>query len=169
MLSKESDQVTVFLRALGDSAREAFVNYAEHTYSVYEIWLYAGVLGYSGSFVELEKWVSENHKKLNRRDLLLREICKLEEDIDAIRQQSICNMVKPESAASRIAQLSKEMRGHVVEVERMSKPVDRRGLVLAGADRVMRELNTIFENNAEIKDALDEAFESIWTRLIAEV
>jgi hypothetical protein len=51
----------------------------------------------------------------------------------------------------------------------MSKPVDRRGLVLAGADRVMRELNTIFENNAEIKDALDEAFESIWTRLIAEV
>ena len=51
-------QIQDFLTALDNAHREGFMAYAENTYSVYEIWLYAGVLGYEGSFAALEKWIN---------------------------------------------------------------------------------------------------------------
>ena len=80
-------QIQDFLAALDNAHREGFLAYAENTYSVYEIWLYAGVLGYEGSFAALEKWVNQNYPKLNRREIMLAEIVKLEGDIDFLRQQ----------------------------------------------------------------------------------
>jgi hypothetical protein len=159
--------VAAFLAALECDRREGFLNYAEHTYSIYEIWLYASVLGYGGSFSELEQWVQTHYRKLNRRELLLGEVCKLEADIDFLRQQVAADLVKPDAAASRIAHLSKELRGHIAEIDRMTRATDRRGLVLAGADRTLRELRTIFKGNEEMAAALDLAGESVW-KLLAE-
>ena len=62
------EQIQDFLVALDNTHREAFLAYAENTYSVYEIWLYAGVLGYEGSFPALEKWLKKAYPKLNRRE-----------------------------------------------------------------------------------------------------
>lgn len=164
------DEVSVqrFLAALDDDRREAFLNYAENTYSVVEIWLYANVLGYEGSFIDLERWIGRNFKKLNRRELLLSEICKLEADVDFLREQVAMDLVKPDAAASRIAHLSKELRGHIIEIDRMTKSSDRRGLILAGADVVMRSLRQIFKGNDEVIAALDAAFESVWAQLESE-
>jgi len=164
------DEVAVqrFLAALDDDRREAFLNYAENTYSVVEIWLYANVLGYEGSFIDLERWIGRNFKKLNRRELLLSEICKLEADVDFLREQVAMDLVKPDAAASRIAHLSKELRGHIIEIDRMTKSSDRRGLILAGADVVMRSLRQIFKGNDEVIAALDAAFESVWAQLESE-
>jgi hypothetical protein len=167
MMAVVDGAVATFLAALDDDRREGFLNYAECTYSIYEIWLYAGVLGYNGSFTELEKWTQKHHRKLNRRELLLGEVCKLEADIDYLRQQVAADLVKPDAAASRIAHLSKELRGHLTEIERMTRSIDRRGLVLAGADRTLRELRTIFKGNEELTAALDLAGESVW-KLLAE-
>jgi len=160
--------VPQFLAALDSDRREGFLNYVEHTYSVYEIWLYAGVLGYQDSFTALERWVSKNYPKLNRRELLLAEICKLEADIDYLRQQVQADLIKADAAASRIAQLSKELRGHVSEIERMNRTTDRRGLVLAGADMAMRALRSTFKDNEVVMPALDMAFESVWAQLESE-
>lgn len=160
--------LAAFLAALENDRREAFLDYAEHTYSVYEIWLYASVLGYAGSFGELERWVQKHYRKLNRRELLLGEVCKLEADIDFLRQQVAADLVKPDAAASRIAHLSKELRGHIAEIDRMTRATDRRGLVLAGADRTLRELRTIFKGNEEMTTALDLAGESVWKILASE-
>ena len=77
-------------------------------------------------------------------------------------------MVKPDAAATRIAHLSKELRGHVVEVDKITKGTDRRGLVLAGADKVMRELRSIFKENEDVTNALELAYESVWAMLIDE-
>ena len=99
---------------------------------------------------------------------MLAEIVKLEADIDFLRQQVQADIVKPDSAATRIAHLSKELRGHVVEVERMTKGVDRRGLVMSGADKVMRELRSIFKGNDDVVKALDLAYESVWQLLVDE-
>jgi hypothetical protein len=99
---------------------------------------------------------------------MLAEIVKLEADIDFLRQQVQADIVKPDSAATRIAHLSKELRGHVVEVERMTKSSDRRGLVLSGADKVMRELKSIFKGNDDVIKALDLAYESVWQLLVDE-
>jgi len=165
MADSKTEQVTTFLAALDNGPREGFMTYAEHTYSIYEIWLYASVLGYEGSFTALGEWVTKLYPKLNKRELMLAEIVKLEADIDFLRQQVHADLVKPDAAATRIAHLSKELRGHVVEVDRMTKNLDRRGLILAGADKVMRELRAIFKGNDDVTEALDLAYESVWAAL----
>jgi len=60
------------------------------------------------------------------------------------------------------------LRGHVVEVEKMSRGTDKRGLILSGADKVMRELRSIFKGNEDMTNALDLAYESVWAALIEE-
>jgi hypothetical protein len=161
-------EVEQFLVALDSGRRESFLAYVENTYSIYEIWLYASVLGYAGPFTELEKWVNKTCPKLNRREIMLAEIVKLESDIDFLRQQVQADLIKADAAATRIAHLSKELRGHVVEIERMTKGLDRRGLVMAGADKVMRELRVIFKGNEDVTNALDLAYESVWAMLTDE-
>jgi hypothetical protein len=49
--------------------------------------------------------------------------------------------LKVDNGAARLAALEKELRAHIETSERMNRTTDKRGLVLAGADRVMRELN----------------------------
>ena len=50
----------------------------------------------------------------------------------------------------------------------MTKGVDRRGLVMSGADKVMRELKSIFKGNDDVIKALDLAYESVWQLLVDE-
>ena len=161
-------QIQVFLGGLDESHREGFMAYAEHTYSVVEIWLYAGVLGYEGSFAAMEKWIKATFPKLNRRQILLAETVKLEGDIDYLRQQVQMDVVQANDAASRIAHLSKELRGHLVEIDKMSKAADRKGLIMAGADRVLREMKAIFKGNEDLMNALNLASESVWAMLADE-
>ena len=161
-------QIQGFLAGLDDTHREGFMAYAEHTYSVVEIWLYASVLGYEGTFSALEKWVAATFPKLNRKGILLAETVKLEGDIDVLRQQVQMDLVSPADAASKIAHLSKELRSHLVEIDKMSKGADRKGLIMAGADRVLRELKAIFKGNEDLMNALDLASESVWAMLAEE-
>jgi hypothetical protein len=168
MVKEIPQEIQTFLTALDNGDREAFISYVENTYSIYEIWLYAGILGYDAGFSILEKWVLKHYPKLNRREILLAEIVKLEADIDFLRQQVQADIVKPDSAATRIAHLSKELRGHLIEVEKMTKGADRRGLVMSGADKVMRELRSIFKGNDDVIKALDLAYESVWQLLVDE-
>ncbi len=168
-MPKEKEEVIQsFLTSLDQGYRENFLSYVEHTYSVFEIWLYASVLGYEGGFHALENWVNQHYPKLNRREILLAEIVKLESDIDFLRQQVHADLVKPDAAATRIAHLSKELRGHLVEVDKITKGTDRRGLVLVGADKVMRELRSIFKENEDVTNALELAYESVWAMLVDE-
>ena len=109
MAKQIDEQIQAFLAALDNSHREGFLAYAENTYSVYEIWLYACVLGYDGSFPALEKWINKTYPKLNRREIMLAEIVKLEGDIDFLRQQVQADLIKADAAATRIAHLSKEL------------------------------------------------------------
>ena len=161
-------QIQGFLAGLDDTHREGFMAYAENTYSVVEIWLYASVLGYEGTFSALEKWVATTFPKLNRKGILLAETVKLEGDIDVLRQQVQMDLVSPADAASKIAHLSKELRSHLVEIDKMSKAADRRGLIMAGADRVLRELKAIFKGNEDLMNALNLASESVWAMLADE-
>ena len=161
-------QIQGFLAGLDDTHREGFMAYAENTYSVVEIWLYASVLGYEGTFSALEKWVAATFPKLNRKGILLAETVKLEGDIDVLRQQVQMDLVSPADAASKIAHLSKELRSHLVEIDKMSKAADRKGLIMAGADRVLRELKAIFKGNEDLMNALNLASESVWAMLADE-
>ena len=73
--------VDQWLDTLAASESEDFREFAEVTPSVIEIWVYAGIIGYPGTFNDLNRWVKMKFKKLDRRGILNSEISSLHMDI----------------------------------------------------------------------------------------
>ena len=138
--------VDEWLDTLPASESEQFKEFAEYTPSVIEIWVYAGIMNYPGSFNDLVRWVKMKFKKLNRREILNSEIAALHSDIQDLRMAVTSGEIKGDNGAARLAALEKELRSHIEVSERLNKTTDKRGLILAGADRVMRELTNIFKD-----------------------
>ena len=146
-----------------------FREYAEHTPSVIEIWVYAGIMGYDASFNDLNRWIKMKYKKLNRREILNSEIAALHSDIQELRMAITNGEVKGDHGAARLAALEKELRSHIEVSERMNRSADKRGLILAGADRVMREMTNIFKDDPHFAEAIDNAINACWSKLSAEL
>lgn len=161
-------QIDDFLAALSASDRELVLDVIEHATSDLEVWTLAIVLGYRGGFGELAQWAESISPRTDRRALLIEQAKKLKVDIENARRYTEAQILDPEKGCMRIAILSKELRGHLVEADKMSRAVDRRGLVLAGAERVMRELRSIFRGQDEMEEALTQAFKTVWAVLSEE-
>ena len=58
--------VDQWLDTLPAADSEDFREFADVTPSIIEIWVYSGILGYSGTFNDLSRWVKMKYKKLNR-------------------------------------------------------------------------------------------------------
>lgn len=159
-------EVSGFLASLDNAQRERFLADCEGREPPYQLWLYACALGYEGSFEQLDAWLQERFPQLNSRRILMAEVVKLERDIQLARLEA--PDAKPGEGARTVAALSKELRGHLSEVEKMSRSIDRRGLMLAGADRLLRELEGMFEENEGVLASLAEAFEVVWTQIKSE-
>jgi hypothetical protein len=157
-----------FLRMLDGPDRELFIDTVENATTAIEIWTLATVMGYTGSMGDLIAWANDQYPRTDRRKLLLQEAEKLKEDIADARVLISTSALEPKEGYSRIAFLSKELRGHLNEVDKMARILDRRGLILAGADRVMRELRGIFAGSAEMESALAKAFKAVWAVLMDE-
>ena len=65
--------------------------------------------------------------------------------------------LKGDHGAQRLAALEKELRSHIETSERMNKSTDKRGLILAGADKVMRELTMIFKDDPQMNEPMENA------------
>jgi hypothetical protein len=165
-LAEEFQEVAGFLSSLDNSQRERFLGDCESRESQFQIWLYACAMGYEGDFIQLEKWLQKRYPQLNRRRMLMAEAIRLESDIEMIRSKG--ESLKAAEAARNIASLTKELRGHLCEVEKMSRGIDRRGLVLSGADRLCRILEDMFSESQEMTDALKSAFNILWVQLQEE-
>ena len=57
--------VEQWLDTIPASDSEDFREFAEVTPSIIEIWVYAGIVGYPGTFTDLNRWVKMKYKKLN--------------------------------------------------------------------------------------------------------
>jgi hypothetical protein len=66
------------------------------------------------------------------------------------------------TAATKIAVLQKEIRSHIQAVRQMTDGLDRRGLLLAGADRCLRELLNSFEDAPTVHSLLEDASLVVW-------
>ena len=77
--------VDQWLDTISASESEEFKEFAEITPSVIEIWVYAGIIGYPGTFNDLVRWVKMKFKKLDRRGILNSEISALHSDIQELR------------------------------------------------------------------------------------
>ena len=152
---------------LDSSTQESFCSFASDNYSVIEIYLYSRFLGYRGSITAWDLWVSKDYTKPDHRQKLLFEIDAMQEDIRKLRADVETGLVKRDAGVARIASMQKELRGHIDQVEKFTNTKDRKGILMAGADRAIRELMFIFKDDP-IEIPLEEATMSVWARMQLE-
>ena len=152
---------------LDSSTQESFCSFASDNYSVIEIYLYSRFLGYRGSITACDLWVRKEYKKPDHRQKLLFEIDAMQEDIRKLRADVETGLVKRDAGVARIASMQKELRGHIDQVEKFTNTKDRKGILMAGADRAIRELMFIFKDDP-IEIPLEEATMSVWARMQLE-
>lgn len=155
-------EVSAFLSSLNSDQRERFLTEANNRDSIFQLWLYASALGYEGDFLSLEAWQKERYPRLNRKTTLTAEAVRLEQDIASLRS---CDILPD---PRHIASLTKELRGHLVEIEKMERGQDRRGLLMAGADRLLRILQDSFPDDPDMLAVLEEGFEVFHAQLKEE-
>ena len=161
--------VDQWLDQLPASESELFKEFAEMTPSVIEVWVYAGVMDYPGSFSDLARWVKMKYRKLDRRGILNSEISALHSDIQELRMAITSGEIKGSDGAQRLASLEKELRSHIETSEKINKATDKRGLILAGADRVMREMTAIFKDDPQFAEPMENAMQAVWAKVYSEV
>ena len=152
---------------LDSSTQESFCSFASDNYSVIEIYLYSRFLGYRGSITACDLWVRKEYTKPDHRQKLLFEIDAMQEDIRKLRADVETGLVKRDAGVARIASMQKELRGHIDQVEKFTNTKDRKGILMAGADRAIRELMFIFKDDP-IEIPLEEATMSVWARMQLE-
>ena len=138
--------------------------FAEDTFSPIQIYLYAKFLGYEGSIICVDDWVTVNYPKPDHLKILLFEIQEMQEDVRKLREDIENFTVKRDAGVARIAQMQKEIRGTIAQVDTFVSSKDRKGLLLAGADRAIRELQSVFKDDP-IEGPLMEASMSVWARI----
>jgi hypothetical protein len=161
--------VDQWLDTLPAAESEDFREFAEVTPSIIEIWVYAGILKYPGTFNDMARWVKMKFKKLNRREILNSEIAALHSDVQDLRMAITSGEIKGSDGAARLASLEKELRSHIETSDRMNRTTDKRGLILAGADRVMREMASIFKDDPHLAEPIDNAINAVFAKIYSEL
>ena len=93
----------------------------------------------------------------------------LHSDIQDLRMAINSGEIKGSDGAARLAALEKELRSHIETSERINRSTDKRGLILAGADRVMRELTNIFKDDPQFAEPIDNAVNAVWAKVYSEL
>jgi hypothetical protein len=165
-----SDTVASWLESLDKSQKDAFVHYAKNATSDIESYLYARFLkpGYNGSIADLTAWVQEKYPKQDLRNVLLIEIDAISDDIKNVRDMTTTGMLDFATAATKISALQKELRSHIQAVRSITDGLDRRGLLLAGADRCIRELIQTLDGQPTLQTLVDDAAILVWSTLERE-
>jgi len=149
---------------LDSATKESFCSFAEETFSAIQVYLYAKFLGYNSSIVAVDLWLKEHFSKPDHLKVLLNEIEEMQEDIKKLRMDIENYAVKRDVGVARIAAMQKELRGTISQVNSFISSRDRKGLLMAGADRALRELASIFKDDP-IEGPLQEASMSVWARM----
>jgi hypothetical protein len=143
------------------------VSFAADNYSIVEIYIYARFLGYQGTIADCDVWCSVNFNKPDHIDTLLVQIEEMKEDVRKLRLDVEAGLIKRDVGVARNAQMQREIRGNVAQVESFTSSKDRKGLLLAGADRAIREMLAIFKDDP-IEVPLEEASMAVWARMQLE-
>ncbi len=159
--------MTEWIQSLTDKDRESFLTFCKRTSSPIQMYLYSRFLGFTGSIVECDEWSKKEFKKRDFSGLLEMEIDSMQQDISKLRDAIDMGMVKQDMGTSRIAMLQKELRGAIKQLNDEKVLMDKQGLILAGADRALREMLSIFRDDP-IEGPLQEASMGVWTKILSE-
>jgi hypothetical protein len=156
-----------WIQSLTEKDRESFLAFCKKTASPIQMYLYSRFLGFTGSIVDCDEWSKEEFKKRNFNAILEMEIDSMQQDISKLRDAIDLGMIKQDMGASRIAMLQKELRGSIKQLNDEKHLTDKQGLILAGADRALREMLLIFRDDP-IEGPLQEASMGVWTKILSE-
>ena len=156
-----------WIQGLTNKDRESFLAFCKLSASPIQMYLYARFLGFKGSITDCDEWSQKEYKKKNFNQILESEIEFMQEDIAKLREAIDMGIVKQDMGSARIAMLQKELRGAIKQLADDKILMDKQGLVLAGADRALREMLSIFRDDP-IEGPLEEASMGVWTKLLAE-
>jgi hypothetical protein len=156
-----------WIQGLTNKDRESFLAFCKRTSSSIQMYLYARFLGFKGSITDCDEWSQKEYKKKNFNKILETEIEFMQEDIAKLREAIDMGLVKQDMGTARIAMLQKELRGAIKQLADEKVLLDKQGLVLAGADRALREMLSIFRDDP-IEGPLEEASMGVWTKILAE-
>ena len=159
--------MTEWIQGLTSKDRESFLAFCKKVSSPIQMYLYARFLGYTGSIVDCDEWSKKKFKKKNFSEVLEAEIDFMQQDISKLREGIDMGMVKQDMGAARIAMLQKELRGSIKQLEDQKVLLDKQGLILAGADRALREMLSIFRDDP-VEGPLSEASMGVWTKILQE-
>jgi hypothetical protein len=157
----------IWIQGLTDKDRESFLAFCKRSLSPIQMYLYARFLGFTGSIVDCDEWSQKEYKKRNFNAILEDEIDSMQNDIAKLREAIDMGMVKQDMGTSRIAMLQKELRGSIKQLNDEKILMDKQGLILAGADRALREMLSIFRDDP-IEGPLQEASMGVWTKILSE-
>jgi len=149
---------------LDNASQESFYAFAEEMFSSVQVYLYAKFLGYAGSITAVDDWLKLNFNKPNHLAILLNEINKMEQDIAKLRVDIESCAIKRDVGVARIAAMQKELRSTIAQVDSFASSKDRKGLLMTGADRALRELAAIFKDDP-IEGPLQDASMSVWAKI----
>lgn len=156
-----------FLAQLERSDEALLIDAACDALSLIEVWALASVLGYRGTFGNLAEWAAPLQKRRGRIETLQAEAARIESDLVGVRRTIALapDVESQEKGLGRVSALSKELRGYLVEIEKLSERIDRRALIMTGAECVIKELRTIFTDNPEMQQALASASMAAWMQV----
>ena len=156
-----------WIHTLSNKDRESFLEFCKKASSPIQIYLFSRFLGFQGTVVECNEWSTKEFKKRNFNVVLEAEIDNMQIDINKLRDAIDMGIVKQDMGAARIAMLQKELRGAIKQIEDKKILQDKQGLILAGADRALREMLSIFRDDP-IEGPLQEASMGVWTKILQE-
>ena len=159
--------MTDWIRDLTEKDRESFLAFCKQSSSPIQVYLYARFMGFCGTIVECDTWSKKEFKKRNFAAILEMEIDYMQQDIAKLREAIDMGLVKQDMGASRIAMMQKELRGSIKQLSDEKVLMDKQGLILAGADRALREMLSIFRDDP-IEGPLQEASMGVWTKILQE-
>ena len=156
-----------WIQSLTEKDRDSFLAFCKKTASPIQMYLYSRFLGFTGSIVECDEWSKQEFKKRNFNGIMEMEIDSMQQDIAKLRDAIDLGIIKQDMGASRIAMLQKELRGSIKQLNDEKHLTDKQGLILAGADRALREMLLIFRDDS-IEGPLQEASMGVWTKILSE-
>jgi len=167
-LVTRNSPVDTWLKALPERKRSAALQYAAGERSIVASYLYCSLLGMEVSIDDWEAWAIQRWKKLDHRALLETEIMALHNDISDIRADVIEGKLRRSESPRKIADLSKELRGHIEHLSREVNLHDRRTLLLAGVEMASKALRKVFGRDANVWPAVEAVIESVFAEIDAK-
>ena len=167
-LKRQGSPVESWLSSLPERKRSAALQYAAGERSIVASYLYCALLGMEASIDDWEAFALSRWKKLDHRALLETEIMALHNDIAEIRTAVDEGKIRRSESPRKIADLSKELRGHIEHLSREVNVHDRRSLLLAGVEVTAKMLRKVFGRDANVWPAIEATVESVFAEIEAK-